>query len=214
MKKLLFCILLFLTAFAFAQNTESIHIPDDFPVTDDILAANRKTVQIEDLFLDEYVFFQNKALGQTLAFYLATDYHRYTTYLFYNSKTTDEIFARLDFHKISGDPINAKERNETIQQFVMKAPEISSKYFTSYKGIALGDSKEKVLINYPYEPTITSSIDGVETYHWQFEGDFAISEGWAVDKDKPMAQNSFGHNVTMVFKNDKLIVMILVNEIP
>ncbi len=56
-------------------------------------------------------------------------------------------------------------------------------------------------------------VDGdVEINDWNFVGDVFLEN--YNDKINRYAKNSFGYKVTMYFRNDKLIALILMNDIP
>lgn len=219
MKKLLAFVLL-LSCSALAQHTKSLHIPDDFPVTDDMLAANRNIVKVEGLSLEGLIFFKNTALKQAIIFEPYTDYHRYLTYLFYYDNIPSELTEVMELHNKNGDYVPNKEKKAAIEKIVAKTPEIRARYFMSDKKIVLGESKEKVLVHYPYEPYTVTKNNNIETFKWQFEGDnelgdISISEEDEGEKNNnPRVQNSYGHEVTMIFENNVLIALIIFNNIP
>jgi hypothetical protein len=99
--------------------------------------------------------------------------------------------------------------------FIKLANKINQHYFTSKKGFKLGDKKEKAVKAYGY-PDKCISIDNIEKCEWKFEGDYVESEEIhpKAKTNGPLAKNSFGYCVTMYFRSDILIAMILSNDIP
>jgi len=55
--------------------------------------------------------------------------------------------------------------------------------------------------------------NGIEKLEWEFIGDMMYNKNIDL-KGKPLAKYSFGYQVIMYFKKDKLIGMILYNDIP
>jgi hypothetical protein len=212
MKKYLFFLFLFVSLNAAAQSASTSFTVDDFPVSDQLLKDNRKKINIDVTIPDEFVFIKNTTLKQTLAFELYTDLHRYKTYLFYNNEISYELLKLFYFPLTKGKYQTIKERKALFEKISSHAGEINTKYFTSHKGIKLGDSKEKILRLYPagYTEHESESCNGdCEILQWKFTGELLDEK-----ENLPVAQNSFGHEVTMIFENDKLTVLVLTNEIP
>jgi hypothetical protein len=89
---------------------------------------------------------------------------------------------------------------------------IEGRYFTSNKKFRLGDDRQKVLDTYgsPHESVSTGDI---EILGWEFIGD-QIENNDEDLKGRPLAKDSYGHEIRMFFRNKKLIEVILHNYIP
>lgn len=76
---------------------------------------------------------------------------------------------------------------------------INSKYFTSDKGLRLGDNKEKILKIYG-QPDKRTTSKGIEVLEWNFVGDL-LYDGKEDLKGKPLAKDNYGHQAYLLFKN-------------
>ena len=118
----------------------------------------------------------------------------------------------MELHTNNGDGATQEQKLKDFSGFLNTTTKINSSYFVSNKGFALGDSKQKAIGVYG-NPDKQALIDGVEKLEWSFVG--AISYDGKIDfKGKPLAENSFGHQVIMYFKSDKLVGLVLHNDIP
>ena len=184
---------------------------DNYPVTDEMLgpnAHNRNSGEISDV---EGAWFSNDTLKQTLVFVLYTDYHRLITYHFLNSDIPVGIINRMELHT-AGELASDKLKQKYFKGFLTQTTKIGKSYFKTNKGFKLGDNKEKALKVYG-KPDKTKIENGVESYEWDFIGDI-LYDGKTKLKRNILAENSFGHQTTMFFRNNKLIGIIFHNDIP
>jgi hypothetical protein len=199
--------------------TESIpnFTVDDYPITNKMLepkAHYRVSGEISD---GEGSWFSNDTLNQTLVFVLYTDYHRLVTYHFLNSDIPAGIIKRMELHITKkdgglGDLATDKQKQKYFKGFLTQTKKISKSYFTTSKGFKLGDSKEKMIEVYG-KPDKSGMENGIEKCEWNFIGDTFYND--TIDlKGKPLAKNSFGHQTIMFFRDNKLIGLILHNDIP
>jgi len=112
----------------------------------------------------------------------------------------------------NGEPADDKSKQKVFSGFVKSSRQIDKKYFRSDKGFKLDDSKSKALQIYG-KPDKISKRDSIEKYEWKFVGDPRFDPKKDKTK-KPFAQDSFGYQVTMFFRNNKLIAIIIHNDIP
>ena len=193
-------------------------IVDDYPVTNEMFSKqsvdNYSTYRkISGLTqsLDK-AWFSNDTLNQILVFELYTDYHRLATYHFYNRDIPKDLIKQLELHTKDGEIAPEKQKLKDFQGFLNQATKINSIYFITNKGLKLGDKKQKAIDLFGAADKQTIS-DGFEELEWKFVGD-NLYDGKENLKGKPLAQDSWGYQVTMFFKDNKLVGQILHNDIP
>ena len=213
------------------QNDNSKTIPDsintfkvdDYPVTNEMLRKfynDNPALKIQggNIFSLEKVWFTNDTLNQTLVFELYTDFHRFYIYHFQNDNIPSGLIKHMTLYVSSGNEFKAanyQQKETFFQDFVKSSKRISQKYFTTKKGFNLNDSKAKAIKVYG-QPDKKTIENGIECYEWNYFGDYIFnSNGEKIDlKGKPVAKDSFGYHVIMYFDNEKLISLILSNDIP
>ena len=192
-------------------------VVDDYPVTDEMLADKTSSnssykKQSGQTFSYDKAWFSNDTLKQPLVFELYTDYHRLVTYHFLDNDIPTDLINRMELHIDGGELASDKQKLKDFSGFLKQTTKINSSYFITDKGLRLGDTKQKAVETYgnPDKQTIT---DGIEKLEWLFIGDTSY-DGKTDLKGKPLADNSFGHQILMYFRNGKLIGQILHNDIP
>ena len=177
---------------------------DDYPITNAMLAEKKNH--------SGEVWYGNDTLKQILFFELYTDYHRMVTYHFYSNDIPTDLLNKIKPH-VDGEVLaTEKQKLKYLTTFLNQIPNINSKYFITEKGFRLGDPKQKAIEIYG-NPDTTSMNNGIEKFEWKFIGDI-FYDGKTELNGKPVAESSFGHQIVMYFRNDKLIAQILVNDIP
>jgi hypothetical protein len=190
---------------------------DDYPVTnrmlEDTTSNNSSYVKQSGVIrsLDK-VWFKDSALNQTLVFEMYTDKHRLAVFHFYNNDIPNGIIDRMELHNADGELATLEQKKKNIKVIVKAAAEIDSEYFTSHKSFRLSDDKEKVLRIYG-TPDNRSDDGNLEILEWAFVGDI-LYDGKTDLKGKPLAKDNYGHQATMFFKKNRLIAIILRNDIP
>ncbi len=192
-------------------------VVDDYPVTNEMLVdktSNNSSYkkQSGQSYSYDKAWFGNDTLKQTLVFELYTDYHRMVIYHFYTNDMPTDLINRMELHIDSGEVASEKQKRQDFDGFLKQTTKISSAYFTSDKGFKLGDTKQKAIDIYG-TPDKQSMNVGIEKLEWEFFGD-TFYNGKTDLKGKPLAKDSFGHQIVMYFKNRKLIGQILHNDIP
>lgn len=190
---------------------------DDYPVTDQMLAdktGNNSSYKKQSgkTFSYDKAWFSNDTLKQTLVFELYTDYHRMVTYHFYNNDIPTDLINKMALHNEGGEFAPEKQKQKDFNGFLMQTTKINSTYFITDKGFRLGDARQKAVDIYG-NPDKQSVNFGIEKLEWAFVGD-EFYDGKTDLKGKPLAKDSFGHQIVMYFKNGKLIGQILHNDIP
>lgn len=193
------------------------NVVDDYPVTNEMLADKTNNnssykKQSGQTFSYDKAWFSNDTLKQTLVFEIYTDYHRLVTYHFLNSHIPTDLINRMELHVDGGELAPDKQKLTDFSGFIKQTIKINSSYFITDKNFKLGDTKQKAVETYG-KPDKQTVIDAIEKLEWDFIGD-EFYNGKTELKGKPLAKDSFGHQVVMYFKNGKLIGQILHNDIP
>lgn len=202
---------------------------DDYPVTDKMfmkLSKNNDSLKMKSgpVFSLDKVWFTNDTLHQTLVFELYTDNFRLEIYHFDNSDIPEGIIKHmeLDISKSKYDNVfelaSYEQKKDYLNGFIRQSEKINQKYFITDKGFKLNDLKDKAIKIYG-KPDHTKIDNGIEVCEWDFYGDYVLSDDYTDTKKidlhgKPLAKNSFGNQVIMYFRNNKLIGIILHNDIP
>src|SRR5690606_22351955 len=167
-----------LTICCIAQDTKPVITPDDFPITNNLLAKHKDAHPEGD-----HVWFTNTELKQTLVFELGTDHHRYKTYLFYNNIIPEDLLNDDWFSSAQ----NTSNKVEVFKTYIKNATPVNKNYFTSLQGIELGQTKQQILALYPYSPDEVTITEGLEKYTWNFIGDIIVDIEPEKQNDKPLA---------------------------
>lgn len=204
------------TTFAISDTVKRFLV-DDYPVTNSMLAdktSNNSSYkkQSGQSYSYDKAWFSNDTLKQILVFELYTDYHRMVTYHFNSNDILTDLIKSMELHTDGGELASEKQKLKDFGGFLKQSTKINSKYFITDKGFKLGDTKQKAINNYG-NPDKSSISNGIEKLEWDFVGD-ELYDGKIDLKGKPLAKDSFGHQITMYFKNGKLIGQILYNDIP
>ncbi|MEO6669008.1 MAG: hypothetical protein ABIN36_06005 [Ferruginibacter sp.] len=190
---------------------------DDYPITNEMLAdkeSNNSSYkkQSGQTYSYDKAWFTNDSIKQTIMIELYTDYHRMLTYHFYNDDIPSGLIASMELHTKEGDTASRKQKEKDFAGFLKKAIEIKVSMFASNKGFKLGDFKKKAIDIYG-KPKSQSMKEGIEKLDWEFVGEI-LYDGKSSLGGKPLAKDSYGHQITMYFRNGKLIAQILHNDIP
>lgn len=193
-------------------------IVDDYPVTFEMMREQKadnyssySKTSGKTKSLDK-AWFTNDTLKQTLVFELYTDGHRLVTYHFYNNNIPNELFDRIELHTSDGELASTQQKAKDFTGFLTQSVKINSEYFTTDKGLKLGDNKQNILKIYG-QPDKKTIKNGIEKLEWDFVGDI-LYDGKENLKGKPLAKDNYGHQAYLFFRNGKLIGQILHNDIP
>ncbi len=189
---------------------------DDFPVTDEMFVQEKsessaRKIKSEDLSSYDKVWFSNDTLKQNLIFELYTDYHRLVTYCFYNDQIPTDIIQRIELHTSNNEIAGIEQKSKAMNGLLSQATVIPSNYFTTHKGFQLGSPKQKAIETYG-QPDKEFKQNEVKILEWNFKGDIIDDEKFP--NNKPVAMRSYGHQITMYFAKEKLVGLILFNDIP
>lgn len=185
---------------------------DDYPVPTRMFVGNYHHRESGLSTSDDAAWFANDTLKQTLVFVLYTDFHRLDTYHFLNDDIPAALINNMELHTATGESATAKQKQKDFKGFLIQVKKIPQTYFVSNKGFKPGDSKEKAITVYG-NPDISETSNGIEKDEWKFTGDINY-DGKKNLNGKPLAEDSFGHKVTMFFRKNKLIGLIIHNDIP
>ena len=190
-------------------------IADDFPIPNDFLASapddigSIHEIEYKGLVSHERKWFTQPDKSETIAMELYTDKHRLRTHYFSNDDIPVDLINEMILHRSEDGEIASNSfKQEYFKDFISIAEIIDQKYFKSNKGFLIGNNLEMAMKIYG-KPHEKSSLEGVDKLQWKFEGDTFGLAG-----KENLVQDSFGHEVTMYFRNDLLIGMVLYNAIP
>jgi hypothetical protein len=188
-------------------------VVDDYPLSDDMFEhGTGLETRSGDVYSFDKMWYINHFLKQTLVVELYTDNFRMIEYHFKNDDVPKAIIERMELHTKDGELASQEMKQRAFKGLIAKARNISTKYFTTEKGFRLGDSKHKA--TNIYGAAHKRSIEnGVEILEWHFVGDI-LYDGKTRLNGKPLAKDSYGHLLTMMFRNNRLIAIIFYNEIP
>lgn len=200
-----------------AIDTTQLFSVDDYGVTNEMLdekTSNNSSYRKQSgpIHSSDKVWFTNDDLDQTLVFELYTDKHRLTTFHFQNRDIPAALIDEMELHDENGELAGLQLKQKHFEGFIQSSKKISSQYFTTDKGLRLGDNIEKVVGVYGL-PVSRSKDEEFEELEWAFVGDY-IYDGKQELNGKRLAKNSFGHNAIMWFKQDKLVAILLFNDMP
>jgi hypothetical protein len=189
---------------------------DDYPVPDKMfgsdLHTNAREIKSGPVRSQDKVWFSNAGLGQTLVFELYTDNFRNVTFDFFTNDVPPGLIKIMELTTSGAEFAPENLKRNYFSGFTRLAKPIAPKYFTTDKGFRLGDKKAKAIEVYG-KPDKKSLSRDIETCEWDFVGDAFYDKKMNL-KGKPLAKDNFGHQVTMFFRNDQLIAIILHNDIP
>ena len=198
------------------QKKQDTIIGDDYPITNSMLAKatdhNSKSYRSGQLVSHDKAWFCNDTLDQAIVFVMYTDFHRLITYHFYKDSIPIDLIDRMPLNLANGDLATQEQKLIDLEGFLNQSVRIGSSFFVSEYGFKLGDSKEKATQIYgePDKQTVTGST---EILSWSFRGDMSSSSS-SGPENRPIVKNSFGYDVMMYFKNNKLLAQILYNNAP
>jgi hypothetical protein len=190
-------------------------VVDDFPITDHMLTAHYcDTCSLKSGALRsiEKVWFTSKELRQTLVYQLYTDDFREDIFLFSNDDIPAAIMDHMELYDSTENYASHDLRAKYFKGLLRFATPIDRKYFVSEKGFALGDSLSKATKIYG-KPDRRTAARGVEVLEWDFEGENTY-DGKKDLKGKPLAADNFGLQITMCFRNERLIGIAFQNAVP
>ena len=188
---------------------------DNFNISDEIIKKNIKREFEKIDFLDG-ICFSNNAKSELLIIEFGTDYFRNKIVLVNKNNLPNKLLKLIPLYSKKENtsiPSNEKDKKLFLDSFI---PEniLNIDYFESTKKIKLGINKDYAIKIYG-NPDIIEQENEYKILKWVFIGDIVAKINKTIPRiDKPLALNSFGYKVTMFFKNDKLIGMVLINEMP
>ena len=190
---------------------QSVIIPDDFPLTPQMLRANRQDKAYVGVVAHDMVWFTNDTLDQTLIVELKLDVHRWHISLFNNHSMPGSLLSRLPLQEVRTREIATQKAKLTfVKEVVKRTRRIGQLYFVSLKGVRLGDEKSKLLSFYG-EPTQCTDLKETQKCSWDFAGEINTT---SITDDRPLARRSYGYHVEAFFKNDLLVAIMLTNDVP
>jgi hypothetical protein len=204
-------LLLLLTQSSLSQR---IIIPDDFKVTDSMLATginqDAREIKFGSVTSLDMVWFGNRSLNQTLIVQLYTDDFRNAIYLLKNDDIPGDLLSKIEFVNDDGDRAPIAAIKNHIAEFVKASKQIAKHFFVSQKGFRIGEDTTRAFLIYGL-PAKKTTKGNLVKYQWDFPGE---NSGESKNKKQAMAKESFGYQVTIFFRNGLLTGLILHNDIP
>jgi hypothetical protein len=195
------------------DSTKKITV-DDFPVTNAMFGIdtnnNARQIKSGPVYSSDKIWFTNDILKQTLVFELYTDNYRSEIYEFLNNDIPGDLIKTMELYTNDGEIAGNSLKRKYFKSFIKHAQKIDRHYFTTNKGFKAGDDDGKALHEYG-KPDKISFDNTIQKYEWHFPGD-ALHKSKL--KGKSLAKDSYGYNVTIYFRNKKLIALIFSNDIP
>lgn len=181
---------------------------DDYPIRNAEFKENLREIASGELISHDKVWFQNDSIHQSLIFELYTDYHRLATYCFDNNDIPTQLLERLELHTNTGKIASIDQKKSSVNEFIEESKTIERNKFNSRNKVFIGASKKSIIELYG-DPSKIEHNGDLLILEWEFSGDMEDK----IDS-KMIARDSFGHTVTMFFRNNFLIAQILFNDIP
>ena len=185
-------------------------IPDDYSISDSLIYANSYNRTSGEIVDPEGSWFINDKIKEIIVFILYTDYYHNIIYHFRQNDVPKTLIKRMEL-QTKGGLASETMKQKYFKGFFNAAKPLQLKFFKTNKGFRLGDLKEKVIMVYG-KPDKISKENNLEIYEWDYIGDTFFDP--KKDKGKKIAKNSYGHQAIIFFRNNKLIGLILHNDIP
>ncbi len=174
--------------------------------------VNEDVLKSGILFSFDKVWFKNDSIKQAIVIDLYTDFHRLNIFNFSTDDIPTDIINSIELNTSDGNLATYSQKKQEFKDFLDQSLELQTNYFTSNKGFSLGDSKEKILPFYS-EPDSIRFENSIEIYIWSFVGDLLYNETQNLNS-KPIAKDSYGNTTKLYFKENKLIAVLIHNDIP
>jgi hypothetical protein len=191
-------------------------IPDDYPVTDEMLSEFQRNNNTEGIFESDKAWFKNSGVNEVLIFELYTDYHRMAIYHCETEFLFDVLIKDVIVHRksnqINDGSAGMSQEKQVYKNYLENAQQIDKSYFTTKQGLKLGMNKNEILIKYNKPDTIISLGD-IEKAEFHYKGEYHIRETGETPKGK-IAKDSFGYHMVMYFKNSVLVGLVIKNDVP
>lgn len=189
---------------------------DNFLLPQDTLRQYYRTNNtVHDYHYGDAGWFVSDTLQQTLIISIATDLYRMKMFVFSWKECPDTLLQEVNIYhndEMVSSIANTQEVKKVLPWFIEAAAKMPSRFFTTERGLQLGDCKEEALAIYgkPHELHRMGSIDQLV---WKYEG-YMDGANEKLSRRQPVANDSYGHTVTMYFRNNRLIALSIFNDIP
>lgn len=188
--------------------------PDFFEIPDQLLAYPGKdgyVIVYDDVQAIDEVWLRNDALGMVLIAGMYTDGFITGYTCFYKQAVPDLILSELELIQ-NGEMAQLAEKRRALKGIMDQAKPAANTSFTSKKGFRLGERNKQLAMRTYGRPDSVVQNNGYEICHWHFEGD--MPRLGVPQTSRPLARNSYGFSVKLIYRNERLIAMHLGNEIP
>ncbi len=184
---------------------------DAFPVTDAMLRDNHGEMRSGELVSADKAWLASDTLGQTLVVDIYTDLFTPAMYAFFTAHPPAALISEMELNVEGGDIATDARKVRGLPGLLKRASTIPAATFRTRKGLALGDARSDAIARYG-RPDSVSTSNGVERLSWDFPGDAVSNPEEAIGKR--LARDSFGYHVVIFVEREKIIGMILRNDIP
>jgi hypothetical protein len=191
--------------------TDKFIIPDDYPITNEMLRKYYKE-DTHSVFSISEIWFKNNTSHEMLIFGLYTDFFRVSMYHCKSEFLLSYLIKHLEYYDGTSTKTHDESKDENFIKLYNSSNEIDQQYFKTKQGLVLGISKAEAISKYGV-PNSESRQDNYEILRWNFKGD-GFSTDTIIKSNEKIAKNSFGYHVTMYFTKGELVCLILKNVIP
>ncbi|MEM7373120.1 MAG: hypothetical protein AAF587_31140 [Bacteroidota bacterium] len=186
-------------------------IVDDYPFTEAELKDGYQPLKTNDCISYDNAWFYNDSLEQVILVNLYTDFHKMGIYHFSTQDIPPALLSQLPLHQPNGEWASEQTKQDNLPQMIQQGQALPASFFTSNNGFRIGTHQMEAIHQYG-SPHQQSKLGEFELLVWTYQGDFMAP--YTEVHTYPMAQNSFGHQVHMFFKEELLVGMILINDAP
>ena len=188
---------------------------DEFSVTDSMIRSSLREIQIDSV-ISYMSWFYNEKTKQVLLFEFGTDLYRVETYLFSEEYIKERfpsfLFQRRPYQK--NVVICEKDAKTYFPKFIEQSKRINRSFFISKRGLKIGENISKI-IEQNGKPDTIMLDKKIEMYKWKYRGDLNDWDTEAeIKANRKIARDSFGYQVILYVKNEKVIGIRLFKEIP
>jgi len=207
---------LFVSLFFLILNSQSLLIdkyiiPDDYPITNEMLRKYYND-HAYSVFSTSEIWFKNSTSHEILIFGLYTDLFRTSIVHCRSDFLLSYLIKNLEYYDGARIKIRDESKNHKFIKMYKSSNEINQQYFKTNQGIVLGINKVEVIKKYGV-PNSESNQNNYEILKWNFHGD-GFSSNSNKDSKEKIAKDSFGYHITMYFTKGELVGLIFNNDIP
>lgn len=200
----------------FGIDSNNFLLPDFFPVTDEMIdrcrnAGGEFLMTGGNLKSVDQAWFRNRGLETILVIGMYTDGFRTSYICFRENEIPDGVTEALEIIK-GFDIADISLKRRHLGQFIGQSQEMGSSFCRSAKAFQIGENCRQRAIKIYGSPDSNTSEGKFNKLYWHFQGE--LSQLKNQGNKKPYAKESYGYTVEMFFSKERLVALILSNEIP